>query len=203
MSTTIFQKTDLGREEVSSRNQGLSAKLRRLLILVDGQRTVEALRAASGLLDETDALIAQLMTIGLIADRDAMGVVAAPVAVAAVTPVAVAIITPAPAVSDTAHAVVALPTPAVVTSAAPTPPVAEQAIQIDPARLAGVKQLMLDSTRQYLGLMGADIQRRIETANDAETLKGCVVRWSLAMRESRQGSAVAGMFLDQVRAVLG
>lgn len=45
---TVFSKTVRGREEIQTRAHGLSAMQRRLLILVDGQRTVAAITEELG-----------------------------------------------------------------------------------------------------------------------------------------------------------
>lgn len=40
----VFQKTAKGTEEMEKRNHGLTPKVRRLLIMIDGKRTVDGLR---------------------------------------------------------------------------------------------------------------------------------------------------------------
>ena len=45
---TVLNKTVRGREEIQTRAHGLSAMQRRLLILVDGQRTVGAITEELG-----------------------------------------------------------------------------------------------------------------------------------------------------------
>ena len=54
MTTTIFDKTDKGRNEIATRGNHLPARLRTLLLLVDGKRdTVELMTKVAGLgLDE-------------------------------------------------------------------------------------------------------------------------------------------------------
>ena len=54
MTTTIFDKTDKGRDEIATRGNHLPARLRTLLLLVDGKRdTVELMAKVAGLgLDE-------------------------------------------------------------------------------------------------------------------------------------------------------
>lgn len=50
MNTSIYDKTEKGREEIATRKNGLPARLRTLLVMVDGQK------AASTLLEKTSAL---------------------------------------------------------------------------------------------------------------------------------------------------
>lgn len=55
MNTQLFDKTDKGREEISTRHYHLAARMRTLLLLVDGKSTVDQLlHKVAGLgLDET------------------------------------------------------------------------------------------------------------------------------------------------------
>ncbi len=43
MTTTIFDKTDKGREEIATRKYHLAARLRTLLVMVDGKQSTDAL----------------------------------------------------------------------------------------------------------------------------------------------------------------
>lgn len=65
----IFNKTDKAREELADRRHGLPARLRQVLILVDGKRDVDALR---GLLpgQDVDGALARLQADGYIAAPD-------------------------------------------------------------------------------------------------------------------------------------
>ncbi|MFZ3084600.1 hypothetical protein [Rhodoferax ferrireducens] len=60
-----FSKTDAGRAEMAGRSRNLSALQRRVLILVDGQRTVNALGAFVRV-GELDAVLDHLLHEGLI-----------------------------------------------------------------------------------------------------------------------------------------
>ncbi|SFZ76888.1 hypothetical protein [Chitinimonas taiwanensis] len=175
MSATLFRKTPLGHSEIAQRSQGLPALARRLLILVDGAKTLAQLSALSGAGAQTDSLLQALHADGFIEAMQPGGA-----ASAAVQPGPVTATIPAPA------------------PAAPAP--AQPAISN--AQLQLVKRLMLDSSRDYLGLMGVEIQARIEQAQDALALRNCLARWSLALRESRQGSQLAAPYLAQVKALL-
>lgn len=62
----VFAKTDAGQREMGERRAGLDPRQRRLLILVDGRRSVAELRALSGLGD-LPAVLAELQSRGLIA----------------------------------------------------------------------------------------------------------------------------------------
>lgn len=45
LETEVYAKTEAGRDEIKSRKQGLSMSVRAILLMVDGQRTVSAMRA--------------------------------------------------------------------------------------------------------------------------------------------------------------
>lgn len=62
----VFKKTAKGQEEILQRQGGLSPRIRRLLILIDGQRTVEDLRGMVTMDDLSNAL-GSLEEAGLIA----------------------------------------------------------------------------------------------------------------------------------------
>ncbi len=175
MSATLFRKTPLGHSEIAQRSHGLPALARRLLILVDGAKTLAQLSALSGAGAQTDSLLQALHADGFIEAMQPGGA-----ASAAAQPGPVTATIPAPA---------------------PAPPAPAQPA-ISNAQLQLVKRLMLDSSRDYLGLMGVEIQARIEQAQDALALRNCLARWSLALRESRQGSQLAAPYLAQVKALL-
>lgn len=65
-SGTILCKTSLGRQEVASRSGALDGVQRRLLILVDGQRTVNELGAFVRV-GELDGALARLLALRLVA----------------------------------------------------------------------------------------------------------------------------------------
>lgn len=66
-NTTIYGKTDLGRTEISSREMRLPARLRALLIMIDGKHPIGHLLANHPAPEEARAQIAHLVESGLIA----------------------------------------------------------------------------------------------------------------------------------------
>ena len=63
-----YAKTPKGQDEIAHRTHGLGLRARRLLILVDGQRSVEDLRGLTGDAGTADAL-GELAAEGFIAPR--------------------------------------------------------------------------------------------------------------------------------------
>ena len=74
-----YIKTDQGRAEVAERSGVLSALQRRVLIVVDGKKTVNDLGAFVRI-GELDAALAQLLQAGLIATTDSIAPLLEPVA---------------------------------------------------------------------------------------------------------------------------
>lgn len=57
MNTTIYDKTEKGREEIATRKNGLAARLRMLLVMVDGVKPASALlESTAGLGVDEDCL---------------------------------------------------------------------------------------------------------------------------------------------------
>jgi hypothetical protein len=66
-SSTVFMKTARGIEEIASRSHGLSTRLRGLLIMIDGRRSVAALLGQSPMQTEAESHLAELLDGGFIA----------------------------------------------------------------------------------------------------------------------------------------
>jgi hypothetical protein len=75
----IFFKTDLGRAEVANRSRDLSATQRRLLIVIDGRKTVNDLGALVRA-GELEATLERLLQLGLIQAADHIAPLLAPAA---------------------------------------------------------------------------------------------------------------------------
>jgi hypothetical protein len=70
---TLFAKTDLGREALTSRPPNLGPRLRSLLIMVDGKRPVADMDKLSGGEGSAAPLLEQLLEAGWIVQVDAAG----------------------------------------------------------------------------------------------------------------------------------
>jgi len=85
MSKVVFRKTAKGTEEMTSRTNGFTPRVRRILILVDGKRTVDQLRelAAADDLTHSLALLEETGMIEMLSGAGSSGVGAAASAPAA------------------------------------------------------------------------------------------------------------------------
>lgn len=174
MITPIYEKTDKGREEIEGRVYGLSAKGRRILILVDAQKTEADLSVAAGIGREIKLWLKLLLDGGFITPRDAQ-------------------------ITQASNA----PAPVMAESASPSPSMPRpKRTEYPPEDIALVKKIILDTIDEYLGLLGADIRRRVEASNDFNSIMNCIARWNLAMRESKLAKPVAGYYLQKVQAIL-
>lgn len=66
LNATVFAKTELGQQEIQSRNLGLSLLVRRALLLVDGKRTGAELSVFLVGKGDIEAVLAQLLEMGCI-----------------------------------------------------------------------------------------------------------------------------------------
>lgn len=74
MLGNVYEKTDKGREEIATRKNRLAAKLRALLLLIDGQRALQTLANNFGppeLTEENAAILLQADLIALVAQAPA------------------------------------------------------------------------------------------------------------------------------------
>jgi hypothetical protein len=169
----LFRKTEAGVAEVSARKAGLRAELRRLLIMVDGRNT--AARLATLVSNtETESLLFELQSLGLIDAADGTVISNPNAVVETVT-------------RDASSVNTAASADAPVYSAEPT---AEQFIA---ARRAAVRKL-----NEILGPQAESLALQIERCKTARELRErvTIVRHTLAQMKSE---AIAINFLEAVR----
>ncbi|WP_051710151.1 hypothetical protein [Andreprevotia chitinilytica] len=178
LSNTVFAKTAKGQEEVDLRNHGLSPRLRRVLILIDGARTIYMLTTMlAGL--ELAPMLRELSLGGFITANG-------------------------PDLAA-AFAISAKPMQPPVPQATRDPIIVEPALApqaIDPVRLEQVKRLMSDSAREFLGLMASSLVADIDAAADSVRLKAVVGRWNMALRESRKAAPYADEYMTAVKTLI-
>lgn len=89
--------------------------------------------------------------------------------------------------------------PARVPAAAPPTPAASA---IDPVLLANAKRMLTATAETYLGLLSAEVVRKVQAAADEEQLLRALGHWHMAMQASKHGRDAAATCLAQIKASL-
>jgi hypothetical protein len=71
-----------------------------------------------------------------------------------------------------------------------------------PHKLREAKDFMTTTAQTYLGLLAADLIRRIEHSKDAAQLQTVLGQWHMALRDSKHGHKFATIYLEQISATL-
>jgi hypothetical protein len=145
----IYAKTEAGRDEIRTRALQLPGALRNVLLLIDGQRTLEQLKTLMAGGKAPPDAVEQLLSRGLVELLVAAPAPPppAPAPPPVVQPPAIAPVTPPPGV------------------AAPEPMEAEET-----KRFNRLYTVMNEITRDYLGLRSVFMQLKIEKCANAEEL---------------------------------
>ena len=177
---TIYRKTDAGVAEVQARALGLRAELRRLLILIDGNSSLDRLAAfVRG--SEIDFLIAELEIQGLVTSSTMGG--------------AAGFGASASSASANATSPVAHPAPS-----APSTRIGGDDVGPEPtaAQVQAVRQAAIRTLHSILGPDADALAVRIERCKDSREIRAAVndIRQIL---DRQMGINVGQRFLDAVR----
>lgn len=162
----VYIKTTKGQQEIAERGSGLPARVRRLLILIDGSKSTRMLaELLAG--SDIDPALQELSRHGLIQP-------------------------------------LSLPEPP-----APPPPAAEVIVAsprqvqpaIDPLLLEQAKNLMIESARQFLGLMASQLITEIQNCH-VDNCKQVIARWNMALRQSNKARDYADQYVDAVKTLI-
>lgn len=168
---TVFRKSAHGAEALAKRDPALTLRLRSLLILVDGKRSVEELAKLSPTGPETEQLVSQL---------DDLGMIEPALAAAPPPPASAEAATPAAAQA-------AAPAQAVQASAGPAAaPVQVRVVPLPEARQAASRRLT-----DLLGPQAEDLCLRIEGARTAQDLLAILKKAEVMVRSARGPEAAA------------
>lgn len=158
--SAVFLKTDNGREALTSRPPGLTPRLRSLLIMTDGKRTVAELDKMLGAEGAAGPLLEQLVAQGWLHGQGAPGAGAASAATGV----------------DTALAPAALDT---------LPPVVEETWPFLDARRRVVRFI-----NDQLGPMGETLAIRVESCKSASELQLALPRIRDGLRNFKSSATV-------------
>ncbi len=191
---TIFTKTAKGRDEISRRSAALSARQRAILIMLDGSKRLHAV----------NTMMPELEVASIVHFLEAQQYITADQP--AKTPPIRAASGARAALPDARQT--NLPGSGTAHGKPPRTPIkggsAQEAPRPMPSvsaqTLRDIKDFMNAKTHAYLGLMGTDVVRRVEHANDAVQLMSVLGHWHMALRESKNGKLHAAGYLEQVKA---
>lgn len=77
-----------------------------------------------------------------------------------------------------------------------------QALNLSADQLNDVKELLLKSTDEHLGILGRSLRRKIEETSNDDQMKISISQWHMAMRESKTGRDIAHVLMDEVKALI-
>jgi CRP-like cAMP-binding protein len=81
----------------------------------------------------------------------------------------------------------------------PSAPAIAIAIAASDTRLAGIKAEMVETAEACLGLLAAEVVRRIDSARDGAELLGVVGHWHMALQGSKRGREAALAHVERIR----
>ncbi len=169
----VVDKTEAGQAEVRTRAAGLAQRLRTLLIMVDGARTVAQLQAAAAQVGAPADALDQLLQAGLVAVRSA-----------------------APARSSSAAsraAASAAPPPAPAPAAAPAAGL--------PDRLRVARQYINDTIVDAVGVRAVFFTLKVERCYSADDLEGLLPEFERLLSKAR-GASEAQLSVAHARELL-
>lgn len=191
---TVFTKTAKGRDEIARRGFGLNPRQRRVLIVMDGTKSLSTITEMipKHELDEIIPFLTQQSFIALAksAAKEIKGIALESHTVHHST-IPEASLSLAPSSRASVSSEPLSPSPEMVT-----------ALTQDVEKLREIKDFMTTTAQTYLGLLAAELIHRIERAKGAEALMAVVGQWHMALRESKHGNRFAGPYLHQITAAL-
>lgn len=189
MNTTmnaVFSKTPKGREEIDSKAGGLSLIMRRVLIFLDGKRTVRELQALPRI-DDVEQIITSLEKQGyiqLISGEQGTTATTTQANTSNLNPLLV---------SRVNNSIPAFIPPARNGNFRPLP------TKVDVVQLKMAKNFMANTLNAFVGTFGSSaLINRIERCQDHETLREIYDDWFKAIINTKQGKKDA----DNLRAKL-
>jgi hypothetical protein len=188
--TTIFIKTDKGRAEVDLKAGGLSAIERRVLIYIDGRRTIDELRALPKI-EDIQAVIQNLLQRGYIAANQAVNT---------------SVLQASKVVAATANLGNALfgqlteATPAVTQTNTKFRPLTSDT---DLSKLPMAKNFMTNTLRHFVGAFAVSgLTDRIQQANNHTELRPLFDEWLETIISTRQGRAESEKLRKQLLEII-
>jgi hypothetical protein len=77
-----------------------------------------------------------------------------------------------------------------------------QTLNLSANQINSIKEHLLKSTDEHLGILGRSLRRKIEIASSDEDMKVSISQWHMAMRESKSGRDIAHVLMDEVKVLI-
>lgn len=183
----LYGKTPAGFEEVRGRGLKLPQRLRTMLIMVDGTRTVAQLREAAQTLSAPPDFLELLLGMGLVAQE---GVASVRGGVASPTPAAATVASPVPAPA------VAVPVPSTALAQGPL-----AGVTSSPEKFRAALKFMNDSAVDLLGLRAFFFTLKLEKCYTPQDLLALLPDFSKAIAKSN-GPEMARALEERARQML-
>lgn len=172
-----FFKTELGQTALQERSIALTARQRRLLLLIDHEDFKELDQDYKERIAPTE-LVQQLIDMGLLAEQ------ASPIVQEeAIEPEIKSNdlkTTPEPVTAEETITIVQKPI-----AAEPKPEIEPEIIELEKLPFVEIQQVMIQTLTTYCGLMARPLIQKIQSINSLQQLKACQMQWITSLQESR------------------
>lgn len=172
-----FFKTELGQTALQERSIALTARQRRLLLLIDHEDFKELDQDYKERIAPTE-LVQQLIDMGLLAEQ------ASPIVQKEnVVPELKAHDLKTPSGPDTAQETIAIVPQAI--EAELKHELEHEILELEKLPFVEIQQVMIQTLTTYCGLMARPLIQRIQSINSLQQLKACQMQWITSLQESR------------------
>ncbi|NIE94898.1 hypothetical protein F3J02_00110 [Acinetobacter sp. Tr-809] len=172
-----FFKTELGQTALQERSIALTARQRRLLLLIDHEDFKELDQDYKERIAPTE-LVQQLIDMGLLAEQ------ASPI----VQEEAIEPEIKSNDLKTTLEPVTAEETITIVPkpiAAEPKPEIEPEIIELEKLPFVEIQQVMIQTLTTYCGLMARPLIQKIQSISSLQQLKACQMQWITSLQESR------------------
>ncbi|MDQ1814678.1 hypothetical protein RBA41_15315 [Massilia sp. CCM 9210] len=206
MSTMVYDKTDKGREEISTRKNQLSSRLRTILVMIDGRHSLEDLLRNFAGVGVTADSVKELLQEGYIflASGEEPAAAAAPKlpASARARQVARRAAGAEGAHHDDLHDDGAAPLPAVASAEAPSAQALAESQLDDATRFRHLYDFYNQTIKSTIGLRGIMLQLKVEKCNNVDDFRALRLQYLEAVLKAK-GSEMARSLRGRLDELLG
>lgn len=168
----VYEKSSLGFNEFISQNRTLSVRERQVLLLVNGVRNIDDLEKFFKK-EHLTITIDKLVSNGYIQPFRKAGHLSGNKSIFISEPSS-------------------LPFNSKITPKSP----------VNPAKIAAIKSILIESAEDYLGIMGNNIKICVKSCSNEYDLRSCISVWHMAMRESKLGRESISFLMEQIHKTL-